>query len=52
MGCKKCGVKTNGYKCDICGAVASKHIESHGCGGEHCMAMCAGCEEAEVKCRC
>lgn len=50
--CKKCKGPTKGYKCDICGAVAKRHDPKHGCGGRHCMPMCAKCKQAEVECKC
>ena len=50
--CRTCGGKTKGWKCDICGAEASRHVETHGCGGSHCMPKCAKCGQAEVKCTC
>ncbi len=50
--CIKCGGPTEGFKCDICGAIADVHVEDHTCGGEHCMPMCKGCGEAQVKCTC
>lgn len=50
--CKTCNGKTAGFKCDICGVEAKKHDQNHGCGGEHCMPKCAGCDEAEVNCSC
>lgn len=50
--CKTCGKETDGYKCDICGAVSAAHDEHHTHGGEHCMVRCKACGEAEVKCTC
>lgn len=50
--CKKCGEKTDDYKCDMCGAEAKEHDSNHSCGGNHCVAKCAGCGEAETKCTC
>jgi len=50
--CKICGGETNSYKCDMCGEESITHDENHGCGGEHCMPKCAGCNEAEIKCTC
>ena len=50
--CVKCGKEVDGYKCDMCGAEAKEHDAMHGCGGEHCMPKCKGCNEAEVKCSC
>ena len=50
--CTKCGGETTGYKCDMCGAEAEKHDEQHACGGDHCVAKCAACNEAETKCGC
>ena len=50
--CKKCGGDTKGFRCDICGAESLKHQDSHGCGGEHCVAKCVECGEAETRCDC
>lgn len=50
--CAKCGGTTTGYKCDMCGAQSDMHDDQHACGGEHCVAKCAGCNEAESKCTC
>jgi len=50
--CSRCSGETGGYKCDSCGAEAPAHDAQHACGGDHCMAKCAGCNEAEVKCSC
>lgn len=50
--CVKCGGKTEGYKCDMCGEEAEKHDESHSCGGDHCVTKCAGCSQSETKCTC
>lgn len=50
--CKTCGGPTQGYKCDVCGAESPVHVESHGCGGPHCMPKCAGCYEAAALCEC
>lgn len=50
--CMKCKGPTKGYKCDVCGAVSAVHVETHGCGGAHCMPMCAECYEAEALCTC
>lgn len=50
--CAKCGGATAGYKCDMCGAISDAHDEGHACGGEHCVAKCTGCSEAETKCPC
>ncbi|MBI4162808.1 MAG: hypothetical protein HY513_03930 [Candidatus Aenigmarchaeota archaeon] len=52
MACKKCGGKTKGFKCDICSATSDHHVESHKCGGKHCMPMCGACGQAEKKCKC
>jgi hypothetical protein len=52
MGCKTCGGDSQGFKCDMCGAEAAEHDAEHACGGDHCMAKCAGCNEAEAKCSC
>ena len=51
-GCTKCGGPTEGYKCDLCGAESAVHVETHRCGGPHCMPKCERCEEAEVLCTC
>lgn len=50
--CAKCGGAAAGYKCDMCGAVSDAHDDTHPCGGEHCVAKCVGCNEAETKCAC
>lgn len=50
--CKTCGGRTQGYKCDVCGAESPVHVESHRCGGPHCMPKCGGCYEAEALCEC
>ncbi|MEK7506831.1 MAG: hypothetical protein AAB585_02360 [Patescibacteria group bacterium] len=50
--CKKCGMATQGYKCDMCGTESAEHDAGHGCGGDHCLAKCSGCGEAETKCSC
>lgn len=52
MNCKKCGEATEGYKCDVCGEESKTHVETHHCGGEHCVPKCAACGEAETKCTC
>lgn len=52
MPCSKCSGETEGYKCDVCGSESDEHIESHSCGGEHCMPKCAGCEQSQVLCTC
>ena len=52
MNCKKCGGPTEGYKCDVCGEESEAHVESHKCGGAHCMPKCAACGQAEAKCTC
>ena len=52
MGCGKCGGATKEWKCDVCGAISDEHVESHSCGGEHCVQMCAACSEAETNCKC
>lgn len=52
MNCKTCNGPTDGYKCDVCGAESAAHDPHHGCGADHCMAKCTGCNEAEVKCPC
>ncbi|MGYP001563454255 len=43
---------TQGYKCDMCGTESAEHDAGHGCGGDHCLAKCSGCGEAETKCSC
>ncbi len=50
--CIKCGGPTEGFKCDICGALADVHVEYHKCGGEHCVPMCKGCRESQSNCTC
>lgn len=50
--CARCGGATKGFKCDVCGAESPVHVESHTCGGRHCMPKCAGCYEAEILCEC
>lgn len=50
--CTTCGGKTTGYKCDMCGAEAIVHDDDHACGGDHCVAKCAACKQAETKCTC
>lgn len=50
--CHHCAGPTAGYRCDVCGAESPVHVESHGCGGPHCMPKCAGCYEAEALCEC
>lgn len=50
--CRLCGGPTKGFKCDACGAESPVHVETHGCGGPHCMPKCAGCYEAEALCEC
>lgn len=50
--CKKCDGKIEGYKCDMCGAEAAEHDEKHSCGGNHCVAKCASCDQVETKCSC
>lgn len=52
MTCKHCQGEVSGYKCDVCGATSSEHDANHACGGEHCLAMCAACSQAETKCTC
>jgi RecJ-like exonuclease len=50
--CAKCGGKVSGYKCDVCGTEVEQHDEKHSCGGNHCVAKCSSCHQAETKCRC
>ncbi len=50
--CKKCGGDTHGCKCDMCGAELDEHDPNHACGGEHCVAKCSACNEAETNCTC
>lgn len=50
--CTSCSGPTEGFKCDICGAQSDNHDDNHGCGSEHCMPKCQGCNEAQVKCSC
>ncbi len=50
--CSKCGMETEGFKCDMCGAESATHDEQHEHGGEHCMPKCKACGQAQVKCTC
>jgi len=50
--CTTCGGQVLGYKCDMCGTEAEQHDENHACGGNHCVAKCHGCKQAETKCSC
>ena len=52
--CSKCGMETEGYKCEMCGAESAHHDDNHGCGSEHCVAKCNGCGQAGTveKCTC
>ncbi|MEY4747738.1 MAG: hypothetical protein RLZZ416_787 [Candidatus Parcubacteria bacterium] len=52
MNCKKCGGPADGHKCDVCGEESEAHVDTHKCGGEHCVPKCAACKEAETKCTC
>lgn len=52
MECTKCQSPTDGYKCDMCGEESATRDPNHACGGDHCMAKCAGCSQAEAKCTC
>lgn len=52
MECKNCSGSTEGYKCDMCGAESENHDDKHVCGGDHCVAKCSSCNEAETKCIC
>ena len=50
--CKKCGMKADGYKCELCGVESKNHDPNHVCGGAHCVLKCSGCGQAETKCTC
>jgi len=50
--CRTCQGETKGYKCDVCGSESPVHVETHRCGGKHCVPKCAGCYEAEANCTC
>lgn len=50
--CSKCGMDTEGFKCDVCGAESTTHDEHHEHGGDHCMPKCKACGQAQVKCTC
>ncbi len=53
--CKKCGKAADSqmpYKCDVCGAESKEHDPNHGCGGDHCVVKCSGCEKSETQCTC
>lgn len=50
--CATCGKATSGYKCDMCGAESADYDPNHACGGEHCVAKCSGCGQAENRCIC
>ena len=50
--CRTCKGQTKGFKCDVCGAESPVHVESHRCGGEHCIPKCTACYEAETNCTC
>ena len=52
MNCKKCEGPTDGYKCDMCGEESLARVETHACGGSHCVPKCKKCSEAESKCTC
>lgn len=47
-----CNGPTEGYKCDVCGSESAEHDANHEHGGEHCVAKCQTCNEAETKCTC
>jgi hypothetical protein len=52
--CPKCGGATDGWKCAICGSVASEHDEHHLHAGSdrYCTLRCAACQQADVLCTC
>jgi hypothetical protein len=52
--CPKCGGATDGWKCAICGAVATEHDEHHVHAGSdrYCTMRCAACQQADVLCTC
>ena len=50
--CKKCGVTTHGYKCDMCSLESASPEPSHACGPRHMMPKCSTCGKAEVLCGC
>lgn len=58
--CVKCGMATEGYKCNVDGAESATHDANHGKddptghpkGDWHCMPKCSGCQQAEVNCTC
>lgn len=50
--CAMCSSPTDGYKCDMCGAESMTHDETHDCGGDHSVAKCKACGEAETNCLC
>lgn len=50
--CAMCSSPTQGYKCDVCDAESMTHDETHDCGGDHCVAKCKACGEAETNCAC
>jgi hypothetical protein len=52
--CAKCGGPTDGWKCAICGSVASNHDEHHLHAGSdrYCTLRCAACQQADVYCTC
>jgi hypothetical protein len=52
--CARCGGPADGWKCAICGSVASEHDAGHLHAGSdrYCTLKCAGCQEADVHCTC
>ncbi len=52
--CAKCGGATDGWKCAICGSVASEHDEHHLHSGSdrYCTLKCAACQQSDVHCTC
>jgi hypothetical protein len=54
MLCARCGELADGWKCAICGSVASEHDSGHLHSGSdrYCTLKCTGCQEADVHCTC
>lgn len=54
MKCAKCGDKTEGWKCAICGEESEEHDEEHLHEGSdrYCMPKCVSCGEADACCAC
>ena len=52
--CAKCGGKTKGWKCAICGTEADSHVSDHIHEGSdrYCMPKCKACGKADVLCTC